>query len=383
MMKRFLVVLGLVAAVLLGALGPETGSAYIDTRNRPGSSTWSPQAGFFEAYGSQFDIRFKGLWLEWWWDLQTHRSSLGGTRRAFEFKAATDSGAWGSSYDGFWQHTLPSNCAPYLDILLFDSKPNFGVGCNHAAWMNVRPNEWTTYWSDIGVKGPDPVGTFSVRAAAAHRVTDESCWSWCVFPDYTQRLRRGSDTTVRTWYSWKHNYLSNESFESGTTGWGWWQGQNVALYSGGAYDRSWFLETNRGSRGSQQGTSIFQDVNMDVRAGDHYVAESAVRCPTGQPYGCFFKIAIWGRGGSTPEEVRDTNWIALPSNGLWYICRLDEKHGFGSGFSYNHSSLRFEIYITGSENFDFDGTHLGLYVGYADTPSDSDGPQQAGNHCSR
>lgn len=355
----------LVAAVMTLSALP---LAYADlpySRTRSGTSRWAPQNGTVTArYFNSLNNKLQ--WSFSWGDV-LHYTELNGRHRGFEAKARTDIGYADQYGSAGYSFMFPSGSRPYRDTQATDLGPccAFGIGAGDANYFLVGP----TYSGTVSVRKTFLTTNFHQISWDMLAMTREDhslpgCLgneTFCNFPDYVAGVVKANTFSVRQVdtlaRSWTIDYLINQSFEQGLTGYGILDPSNnrVVYCDGRGFGSNCFLEYNAG--GAPQ-ASVFQDYPYGVRSGDKFSSEVMLRCPGGQP-GCSATLAIWGRG-VTQDESRSIG-LSLPADGIWYICRLDQEHGFGTGFSSNHSELRWEVYNTGGNNLDVDFTLLGPF----------------------
>lgn len=359
------------------------------SRERSGTSRWSPQTGQFTAY--YFNQQSNDFVWKFDWNDVLHYTELNGRHRAIEFKARVNY-LYADQYDGYYWSDFPSGSVPYRDTMQSDfssgDERRFGYGAGNANYFLVSAPAYT---ADVGVykvflNNNSWEVTVDTRASTneSHDIPAD-CYggdaTFCVFPDYIQRLvQRGrflvTQTQTRT-VDWTHNYLYNQSFEQGVTAYSFGSGNNYAVYcDGSGFGSSCYLQYNRGSAGT---AIVGQSVNLNTTPGDSFTVEAMIRCRTGTS--CPVRLVYWGLGGSYPAE-NAVSYPSIPNDGRWHICRLDWSHGANVNFAYPHSILRWEVFNDSGGNMDVDFTHLGLYTErLAGTSGDQAPPPPVGPTC--
>lgn len=201
-------------------------------------------------------------------------------------------------------------------------------------------------WNDTEISGWNGTGQtpFGNRLDAA----------WCVWPDFTHTVVRDTSGLLYTGTSAPQYFatdkLLNQGMEGGggppTSAWGYKgsAAQYCNIFGWPSFDGSCFVQFNKGGTGTG---AVFQDIGMaGLPQQSSLTAEVAVQCPV--TTACPMQLVLWGSGSGGPLEGRSISYT-IPAHvdgqpSKWWICRLDYDHGFGSAFSYTHSSLRVEIF---------------------------------------
>lgn len=347
------------------------------SRQRTGTSRWSPQGGSFEAkYHDEVYNRL--TWRFGWYDT-LHDDELKGSHRAIELKARTLPG-YADEYGDYEMDNFPEGSLPYRDTSVSDDDCcNFGYGAADANLLELN----SEYYATVEVRKSLPtLGYYDIKwdVAASSRLDHDSLGClpgerFCVFPDYAHNLLRGRQLRVRQDDTrrvvFNHNFLYNQSFEQGLTQYGFLDPSSTkSLLCSGGFGSSCFL---RLARGGGSAASVYQDVSYGVRVGDHFTSEVMLRCPSNTGP-CSAELTYWGLGGFQEQEHRSVP-VAIPNDFRWYHCRLDFEHGAGLSFERIHSKVRWEVYNTHSfRSIDIDFTTLANHVDRTDRTAGDPAP---------
>lgn len=377
--------IGALAGLLLAStlLSAAPVAADSEQRQRSGTSLWAPQwndgrVSYFSSDENRIRWRFQ------WWDAN-HMRQLWGAHRGFEVKAKTTD-SYASEYMPYKWSSLPAGARAYRDTMAMDNDCcTFGYGVANANYLTT-----TQYTAITGVYKPYVYCCYtninwSVNATTLedhHLLGCGTSPEFCNFGDYTQwSLPYNSfsvtQTDTRTSASWQ-NSLLNQSFEDGTANYSINNTNGHFVYCGGfGWQSNCALQFNNAGSGSW--VSVSQDVVGYTNPGYEGNAEVMVRCPSGGPT-CSGAVAVWGLGGYQNESR--VAYFSLSAGSGWHLCRLDEEHGWGSGFSYSHDKLRFEVYNNSGNNLDLDYTTLAKWTDRIDgTASERLDPPPVGGVC--
>jgi hypothetical protein len=135
------------------------------------------------------------------------------------------------------------------------------------------------------------------------------------------------------------NLVTNPEFSDGVAGWARTRGTNYAAYAGasGLPVGTTFLQANKGTSSLP---SFFQDVATTVTAGDSYDASVWVKAASGAT--ASGTLVLWGLGGSN-ENGHSTFTVGS----TW--TQVDVAFDATS----SHSDLRLQVYLHGSNQYDF------------------------------
>ncbi|HUP69896.1 MAG TPA: hypothetical protein VM142_08770 [Acidimicrobiales bacterium] len=192
--------------------------------------------------------------------------------------------------------------------------------------------------------------------------------TFCNFPDYDLVIVRentfAASQSATVSRSWDANSLYNQSFEDGYASYAFINPSTVRQIEctpGSGFGSDCYLSLR--PAGSSTLHSVYQDVPYPVQPGDEFSAEVMVRCKVKQTTpNCAGTLAVWGYGGAGLTDERRRQNLSIPSDGQWYLCRLDQEHGFEAGFVERHNFIRWELYVLGPNALDVDFTHLGGFT---------------------
>ena len=379
-----LLALGLVAADCFTS--PALADSYQRTRNSA-SKFWTPTFGTATVsphVGGVPKVRWTMRW-----DQQWEMLDLQGPHHALEAKIRV-SRDWASEYslDGFSMSNFPSSSRPYRDTSLSDSPsapftPAYGVadsnylapGVNYFAEVAIRRNAGLTESFEADV----------LMVASTRRDHDivgcsnQAILAFCVFNDYSHTVVRGRDFRVQgdngPFETWAGSYVINHSFEN--------FGTSEFNLSAGAASDVWCFAYGRRSNcflsflGSGP-VHVWQDVPYPAIAGDNYVAEASLKCPSGGP-DCSASLAYIGLGGVSESRSQT---VIIPANDYWYDCRVDFEHGGAAPFVSSHSQVRVQVTnLTANRYLDVDQVAFGLNVDRVGQTAGDSNPPAVGPTC--
>lgn len=386
---------GLVTTALIGALlsmavvaTPALADSY--QRQRSGPIRWSPTDMTVKA--SYYNGTFNMLEWQFKWMNILNRNEIDGSHRAVKFKARTDIG-YADQYGTYFSSNAPSAARAVKDTQQSDTSCcTFGVVFADANYFSLN----TTYWAKVDVRKTyltTNAHEIEWDVLASSRLDHSTACSpsdaFCTFSDYVSTLVRGRGFVVTQSQTYGEtfvtNKLANHDFAGGTaTGWANTAGNQKAVYCGGQGFGSQdpcFMQFNRGTNSA---ASVYQDKSVRTYPGDQFTGEAMLRCPVTNAYDCQVRLSIWGLGLTANQQKYVS--ATLPRDGRWYHCKVDEEHGFGSGFTGDHNVLRFEVYnLTGGsppQNLDLDFTSRSLfYDRITGTTGDPSSPPASGGNC--
>lgn len=374
------------------AVNSKPASADSYQRDRSASSRWMPQQGTVGA--SYYNSIYTQMVYEFRWSDYVHQVEANGNHRGLKFKAALSNGNLGDQHgpvSASWDN-FPNGSYGSLDTQFGDSGVILGYIAGNANGFAVGPwyqAGWLAYKTIIGT-GPTNVHWYVT--AGTYKSHGETALGWltcnalgihsfCLFSDYqntvipAKHFSLTNNPGTSAYSGWFHNFLQNESTESGWFPWSAGvSGMNHIVYCGwDGYLSSCFYEFNRGTAAF---ASVQQDVYMATGPGDVFTGEWVVRCRPGA--NCPIALAIWGLTGGPYEH--SVAYAVLPGDNLWYQCRVDTKHG-AIPFASGHSLVRFELYQYGAGNIDFDYAHMGRELRYSQGAAYDTGWVQTGPVC--